>query len=130
MALHYDQTIPEMFAKACKEYANFPAFSCMEHTLTFRELDQLSAKFAAYLQQHTTLKPGDRVAIQLPNILQYPVAMFGALRAGLIVVNTNPLYTAYELKHQLNDSGAKALIVLANIASNAARIVSETCILR
>ncbi len=128
MALNYDQTIPEMFAKACKEYAELPVFSCMEHTLTFRELDQLSANFAAYLQQCTSLKPGDRIAIQLPNILQYPVAMFGALRAGMVVVNTNPLYTAHELKHQLNDSGAKALIVLANIAKNAATIISETSV--
>ena len=72
------------------------------------------------------MQPGDRIAIQLPNILQYPVAVFGAIRAGLIVVNTNPLYTAHELKHQLNDSGAKALVVLANIAKNAAAIVPET----
>ena len=126
MALNYDQTIPEMFAKACEEYADCPMFSCMEHTLTFREVDLLSAKFAAYLQQHPNLKPGDRIAIQLPNILQYPVAIFGAMRAGLIVVNTNPLYTAHELKHQLNDSGAKALVVLANIAHNAASVISET----
>lgn len=126
MALNYDQTIPKMFAKACKEYADRPMFSCMEHTLTFRDVDHLSAKFAAYLQQHTHLKPGDRIAIQLPNILQYPVVMFGAMRAGMVVVNTNPLYTAHELKHQLNDSGAKALIVLANIAHNAATIISET----
>ncbi len=126
MALNYDQTIPEMFAKACKDYADCPMFSCMGHTLSFREVDHLSAKFAAYLQQHTNLKPGDRIAIQLPNILQYPVAMFGAMRAGMIVVNTNPLYTAHELKHQLNDSGAKALIVLANIAHNAATIITET----
>ncbi|MES2674946.1 MAG: AMP-binding protein [Pseudomonadota bacterium] len=128
MALHYEQTIPEMFAKACKEYADCPMFSCMEHTLTFREMDHLSAKFAAYLQHQTNLKPGDRIAIQLPNILQYPVAMFGAMRAGMVVVNTNPLYTAHELKHQLNDSGAKALVVLANIAHNAATVISETSV--
>lgn len=126
MALNYEQTIPEMFAKACKEYADCPMFSCMEQTLTFREVDHLSAKFAAYLQQKTNLKPGDRIAIQLPNILQYPVAMFGAMRAGMVVVNTNPLYTPHELKHQLNDSGAKALVVLANIAHNAATIINET----
>jgi long-chain acyl-CoA synthetase len=98
----------------------------MGHTLTYADLDQLSGRFAAYLQQHTDLQPGDRIAVQLPNILQYPVVVFGALRAGLIVVNTNPLYTPHEIKHQLNDSGAKALVVLANIAKNAASIIGET----
>src|SRR5690606_32878075 len=85
-------------------------------------------KFADYLQEHTQLQPGDRIAVQLPNILQYPVVVFGALRAGLIVVNTNPLYTAHELKHQLQDSGAKALVVLANIAENAASVIKETSV--
>lgn len=128
MPLNYHRTIPEVFAEACLEYAASPVFTCMDHTMTFRELDNLSGKFAAYLQQHTNLKPGDRIAIQLPNILQYPIAVFGAMRAGLVVVNTNPLYTAHEIKHQLNDSGAKALVVLANIAKNAAAIISETSV--
>jgi long-chain acyl-CoA synthetase len=101
-------------------------FTCMEHTISFRQLDQLTAQFAAYLQQHTNLQPGDRIAVQLPNVLQYPVVVFGALRAGLVVVNTNPLYTPHEIKHQLNDSGAKALVVLANIAKNAAAVIEET----
>ena len=100
----------------------------MDRTLTYAELDRLSGRFAAYLQQHTTLKPGDRIAVQLPNILQYPVVIFGAFRAGMVVVNTNPLYTAHEIKHQLNDSGAKALVVLANIAKNAAAIIKETSV--
>lgn len=128
MSLNYNRTIPEVFTQACEEFADSPAYSCMEHTLSYHELDQLSAKFAAYLQQHTQLKPGDRVAIQLPNILQYPVAIFGVMRAGMVVVNTNPLYTAHEIKHQLNDSGAKALIVLANIAKNAASIIEDTSV--
>lgn len=128
MPLNYQRTIPEVFAEACLEYSASPVFTCMDHTMTFRELDELSGKFAAYLQQYTTLKPGDRIAIQLPNILQYPIAVFGAMRAGMIVVNTNPLYTAHEIKHQLNDSGAKALVVLANIAKNAAAIISETSV--
>jgi len=98
----------------------------MGHSMTYADLDRLSAQFAAYLQQHTSLKPGDRIAVQLPNVLQYPVVVFGALRAGMIVVNTNPLYTPHEVKHQLNDSGAKALVVLANIAKNAAAIIKET----
>jgi len=128
MPLHYHRTIPEVFAEACHEFSASAAFTCMGHTISFRELDDLSGKFAAYLQQHTQLKPGDRIAIQLPNILQYPIAVFGAMRAGLIVVNTNPLYTAHEIKHQLNDSGAKALVVLANIAKNASAIIGETSV--
>lgn len=126
MSLNYDRTLAELFAQSCKQFADCNAFTCMGHTLTYADLDQLSGRFAAYLQQHTDLQPGDRIAVQLPNILQYPVVVFGALRAGLIVVNTNPLYTPHEIKHQLSDSGAKALVVLANIAKNAASIVGET----
>lgn len=128
MPLDYHRTIPDVFAEACQEFSASAVFTCMGHTISFRELDELSGKFAAYLQQHTHLKPGDRIAIQLPNILQYPIAVFGAMRAGLVVVNTNPLYTAHEIKHQLNDSGAKALVVLANIAKNAATIIAETSV--
>lgn len=128
MPLNYQRTIPDVFAQACQEFADSPVFSCMNRTLSFRELDKLTAQFAAYLQQHTALKPGDRIAIQLPNILQYPVAVFGAMRAGMVVVNTNPLYTPHEIKHQLNDSGAKALVVLANIAHNAASVIAETSV--
>jgi long-chain acyl-CoA synthetase len=126
MSLNYHRTIPEVFAEACQEFSDSPVFTCMERTISFRELDDLSGKFAAYLQQYTNLQPGDRIAIQLPNVLQYPIAVFGAMRAGLVVVNTNPLYTAHEIKHQLNDSGAKALVVLANIAKNASTIINET----
>jgi long-chain acyl-CoA synthetase len=128
MSLEYNRTLTEVFAHSCKAYADSPAFTCMNHTLSYAELDQKSAQFAAYLQQHTQLKPGDRIAVQLPNILQYPVVVYGALRAGLIVVNTNPLYTASEIKHQLNDSGAKALVVLANIAKNAASVIKDTSV--
>ncbi|WP_062064120.1 AMP-binding protein [Cellvibrio sp. OA-2007] len=126
MSLNYNRTLAEVFAESCKSFADKSAFTCMERTLTYADLDRLSGRFAAYLQQHTGLKPGDRIAVQLPNILQYPVVIFGALRAGMVVVNTNPLYTAHEIKHQLNDSGAKALVVLANIAKNAAAIIKET----
>jgi long-chain acyl-CoA synthetase len=77
-------------------------------TLTYAELERHSAAFAGYLQQHTDLVPGDRIAVQMPNVLHYPIAVFGALRAGLIVVNTNPLYTAREMRHQFKDSGARA----------------------
>lgn len=104
------KSVVEVFERSCKKFADRPAFSNMGVTLTYAELDRLSAAFGAYLQKHTDLKPGDRIAVQMPNILQYPIAVFGALRAGLIVVNTNPLYTAREMRHQFKDSGARALV--------------------
>ncbi|WP_322980638.1 long-chain-fatty-acid--CoA ligase FadD1 [Pseudomonas sp. C11] len=112
--------------ESCQRFADKPAFSNLGKTLTYGEIYKLSGDFAAYLQQHTDLKPGDRIAVQLPNVLQYPVVVFGALRAGLIVVNTNPLYTAREMEHQFNDSGAKALICLANMAHLAEQVVPKT----
>ncbi|WP_439861331.1 long-chain-fatty-acid--CoA ligase FadD1 [Pseudomonas sp. MBLB4136] len=111
---------------SCQRFADKPAFSNLGKTLTYGELYQLSGAFAAYLQQHTDLKPGDRIAVQLPNLLQYPVVVFGAIRAGLVVVNTNPLYTAREMEHQFNDSGAKALVCLANMAHLAEQVVPKT----
>lgn len=104
------KSVVEVFERSCKKFADRPAFSNMGVTLTYAELDRLSAAFGAYLQKHTDLKPGDRIAVQMPNILQYPIAVFGALRAGLVVVNTNPLYTAREMRHQFKDSGARALV--------------------
>ncbi len=106
------KSVVEVFERSCKKFADRPAFSNMGETLTYAELDRLSAAFGAYLQKHTDLKPGDRIAVQMPNILQYPIAVFGALRAGLVVVNTNPLYTAREMRHQFKDSGARALVYL------------------
>ncbi|MGB3585306.1 MAG: AMP-binding protein [Tunicatimonas sp.] len=111
-----------------EEFGPRTAFECMGASITFNELDQLSRDFAAYLQHDLKLKKGDRIAIQMPNLLQYPIAMLGALRAGLIVVNTNPLYTAREMKHQFIDSGAKAIVILANFAYNLEKIISETSI--
>jgi long-chain acyl-CoA synthetase len=119
-------TVVDVFNESVKKYENNRAFTCLGHSLTYSDVDTLSALFAAYLQTETSLQAGDRIAIQLPNILQYPVVLFGALRAGLIVVNTNPLYTPREVKHQLVDSGAKALVVLANVASAAASVIDET----
>lgn len=116
----------DVFHSACQKFKDKPAFSNMGAVLTYSDLDRLSAAFASYLQQHTSLKPGDRLAIQLPNILQYPVVLFGALRAGIVVVNTNPLYTAREMKHQFNDSGAKALVILENFTQLAQTILPET----
>ncbi|MCP8464321.1 long-chain-fatty-acid--CoA ligase FadD1 [Pseudomonas sp. ZM23] len=112
--------------ESCQRFANKPAFSNLGKTLTYGELYTLSGDFAAYLQQNTDLKPGDRIAVQLPNVLQYPVVVFGAMRAGLVVVNTNPLYTAREMEHQFNDSGAKALVCLANMAHLAEEVLPKT----
>jgi long-chain acyl-CoA synthetase len=113
----YDSII-NMFDESCKKFASRPAFSNMGKTLTYRELQDLSYHFASYLQRHTNLQPGDRFALQMPNLLQYPVALFGALRAGLIIVNTNPLYTPREMAHQFQDSAAKGIIILENFAAN------------
>ncbi len=118
--------VQAVLKQSCERFANKPAFSNLGKTLTYGEMYALSGAFAAYLQQHTYLQPGDRIAVQLPNVLQYPVAVFGAIRAGLIVVNTNPLYTAREMEHQFNDSGAKALVCLANMAHLAEKVVPKT----
>ncbi len=112
--------------ESCQKFGNKPAFTNLGKTITYGDLYHLSGQFAAYLQNHTDLKPGDRIAIQMPNVLQYPVAVFGAMRAGFVVVNTNPLYTAREMEHQFNDSGAKALICLANMAHLAEQVVPKT----
>ena len=109
------RTLKELIETSCQKYADRVAFIQMDATLTYRELDEHSRAFAAWLQQ-AGLKKGDRMAIMLPNTLQYPIALFGALRAGIVVVNTNPLYTAPELEHQLIDSGAIAILVLENFA--------------
>jgi long-chain acyl-CoA synthetase len=116
----------DVFEQAVKKYGDRPAFSAVGATLTYKDLDTQSRNFAAWLQNKTDLKPGDRIAVQMPNVTQYPVVVFGAMRAGLIVVNTNPLYTTREMEHQFNDSGAKALVVLANMAENAEKVLPHT----
>ncbi|BAP43797.1 long-chain-fatty-acid--CoA ligase FadD1 [Pseudomonas sp. 21LCFQ02] len=118
--------VQSVLKQSCQRFADKPAFSNLGKTLTYGDLYELSGAFAAWIQQHTDLKPGDRIAVQLPNVLQYPVAVFGAMRAGLIVVNTNPLYTAREMEHQFNDSGAKALLCLANMAHLAEKVLPKT----
>lgn len=115
----------KLMEEGFKRYADQPAFSNTGKELTFADIDRLSREFAAYLQS-IGLKKGDRVAIQMPNLLQYPVVMYGIIRAGMVVVNTNPLYTPREMKHQFTDSGAKAIVILANFASNLEKIVAET----
>ena len=119
-------SLVELIDKFLSKFASRPAFMCLGQTMSFAELDRLSMQFAGWLQQDLGLKPGERIAVQLPNILQYPVVLFGALRAGLIVVNTNPLYTEREMEHQFNDSGAVALVVLANMAAKAENVLPRT----
>lgn len=118
-------TLVEMFQGSCARYANRPAFHNWGTTLTYWELEQRSRAFAAWLSAQGMHK-GERIALMLPNVLQYPVAMFGALRAGLVVVNTNPLYTPRELEHQLRDSGATCIVVLANFAHVVERVLANT----
>jgi long-chain acyl-CoA synthetase len=109
-------SLVDWLGAVCGRYGEAPAFTCMGASITYRQIDQLSTEFASYLQNCTELKPGDPVAIHLPNILQFPVAVFGVLKAGLVVVNTNPLYTRDELRHQLSDSQARAIVTMANSA--------------
>lgn len=120
------KNISEVADEAFKKYHDRIAFSNFGQNLTYRELDEKSAKFACFLQNTLKLKKGDRIALQMPNILQYPIALFGAFRAGLIVVNTNPLYTASEMEHQFKDSGAKAVVILAQFAHLLDEVLPQT----
>jgi len=118
--------IMSVFDVAIRKFRSGPAFTNMNVTMSFEDLDRKSGQFASFLQHELKLKKGDRIALQMPNLLQFPVALFGALRAGLVVVNTNPLYTAPEMKHQFKDSGAKAIVILANFAGHLESIIKET----
>ena len=120
------QSVADVFNQAVKEYGSRPAFSNMGTTLTYAEIDQLTAQLAAYLQSLPNMREGDRVAIMMPNVLQNPISIFAALRGGFTVVNTNPLYTPRELKHQLSDSGAKAIIIMENFCHTLTEIIDET----
>ena len=121
------ETLVDMVNEAFRKFASNPAFACMGKTLTFQQVDKMSAQFGAYLQSRG-LEPGDKIALMMPNLLQYPIALFGALRAGLVIVNTNPLYTPREMLHQFNDSGAKAIVIAENFASNLEKIMPDTSI--
>lgn len=113
---------------ACRKFAQVPAMENMDKQITYAELNDLATHFASFFQNDCNLKPGDRIAIQTPNLLQFPVAMLGALKAGLILVNTNPLYTPREMQHQFKDSGAVAIVILANFAHNLEKILDQTSI--
>lgn len=120
------QSLAEMFEEGFQKYKNLEAYENMGASLTYDEVDHLSQKFAAFLQGHCQLKKGDRIAIQMPNLLQYPIVLIGALRAGIIVVNTNPLYTPREMEHQFKDADVKAVIIVANFASNLEKVLAST----
>jgi long-chain acyl-CoA synthetase len=119
-------SVPAVFEEAFKHFRDRPAFANFGRRLTYGQIDEMSRQFAGYLTGELKLGKGDRIAIMMPNVLQYPIALFGALRAGLVVVNTNPMYTARELKHQLEDAGAKAIVVLDNFAATLQQVVAET----
>ena len=119
-------SIVALFEDAMQRYPDLTACSSVGHSISYQELDTLSANFTSWLQSDSGLSQGDRVAIQMPNLMQYLVACLGTLRAGMVVVNTNPLYTERELEHQLNDSGARLLVLQANVAETAANVVSKT----
>jgi len=119
------ESIRELFEETCAKYATRPAFTCMGKSISFSELEALSGAFGAWLQGQGC-KKGARVALMMPNILQYPVCLFGTLRAGCTVVNVNPLYTARELQHQLNDAGAEVLVVVENFAKTVSEVIGTT----
>jgi len=119
-------SIVAMFNATCARHPRRPAYSSFGVTLAWSELDRQSARFAAFLASELKLGKGDRIAIMLPNLLQYPISLFGALRAGLTVVNVNPLYTARELQHQLEDSGAGSIVVLENFAATLQEAIGKT----
>jgi long-chain acyl-CoA synthetase len=119
-------SLKHLFENAFHKHAARPAFSNLGRTLSYAETDELSRRFGAWLQKEAGLKKGDRIAIMMPNLLQYPVAIIGALRAGLTVVNTNPLYTAREVEHQLNDSGATAMLIFEGSCATLQQVISRT----
>ncbi len=119
-------SLVDVLSASCTRFADLPAYRSMGVAMTYRELDEASLAFAAWLQKSAGLQRGDRVALMLPNLLQYPVALFGVLRAGLVVVNVNPMYTPRELRHQLKDAGVRAIVVLENFAHTLAEVIGDT----
>jgi long-chain acyl-CoA synthetase len=125
--VHAYSSLRDILELTCARFASLPAYGNMGHSIQYRDLDRLSAAFAGWLQQRG-LRKGERIALMLPNLLQYPVALFGALRAGLVVVNVNPMYTPRELEHQLVDSGAVAIVVLENFAHVVEQVIGRTAV--
>ncbi len=121
-------SLGELFNESCAKYKDLPALSNLDHVISYQQLAEYSRIFSAYLQQVLGARKGDRIAIMLPNVLQYPIALFGALQAGLVIVNVNPLYTVTELVHQLNDAKAETIVVLANFAHVVQKALPQTCL--
>src|SRR5215468_1545880 len=121
-------SVLELLESAMKRYAARPAFRCFDQTLTYADVDRLSRNFAAYLQDRLGVKKGDRVAVMMPNIPAFPIAMIGILRAGAAQVNVNPLYTARELEHQLNDAGVETIVIFAGATPALAEIIAKTTV--
>ena len=122
------QSIADLFHKSIEKFCDLPAYSNMGKVLSYHELDTLSRNFSAYLTSELGMKKGDRIAIMMPNLLQYPVVLFAALRAGLVVVNTNPLYTERELAHQLSDAACSTIVILENFAHTLEKVLDQTTI--
>jgi len=120
------KSVADVFERSAERFADRPAFANMGTAISYAQAEEQSRAFGAYLQKELGLKKGDRVAVMMPNVLQYPIAAFGALRAGLTVVNTNPLYTPRELRHQLEDSGAKAIVIVENFAHTLEEVIADT----
>lgn len=124
--VHRFASLKDMLASSCERFADRPAYRSMGATISFRQLDDASRAFAAWLQKVAGLQRGDRVALMMPNLLQYPVVLFGVLRAGMVVVNVNPLYTPRELEHQLKDADVRAIVVLENFAHTLEQVIAST----
>ena len=125
---HGFSSVLDILTYAYEHFADLPAFTSVGRTITYRELKHKTDAFTAYLQQYTDLQPGDRIAVQLPNVIQFPIAVYGAMQAGLVVVNTNPLYTPHELEHQFNDAEVKGVVVFANMAANVEKVLPKTSV--
>ena len=124
--VHRYASLKDVLASSCQRFADRPAYRSMGAAMSFRQLDDASRAFAAWLQKVAGLQRGDRVALMMPNLLQYPVVLFGVLRAGMVVVNVNPLYTPRELEHQLKDAGVRAIVVLENFAHTLELVIGAT----
>lgn len=122
------RSIAELISEVANKYGDLPAFRCVGHAMSYSDLDRLSSSFAAYLQKNSGLRPGDRLAIMLPNVLQYPIALYGAFKAGMVVVNVNPMYTVRELRYQLSDANVKALIYFDQMESVVSKVLEDIVI--
>ncbi|MBV8063790.1 MAG: AMP-binding protein, partial [Nevskia sp.] len=118
-------SLAQLLETSCDKFRELPAYSNMGATLSYDDVDRLSQDFASYLQNVLGLNKGDRVAVMMPNVLQYPIAVFGILRAGMVVVNVNPLYTPRELEHQLKDSAARAIVILENVCTTLQEVIDK-----